>query len=130
MSAQENEALVCRLLDEAYNSGNLAIGDDLLTDNCVFHAPHIDIEGVSAWKRFATGFLSAFPDDLQVTIEDTVARRNKVAVRWTARGTQAGRLHGIDPTNRQMQWVGMAIYHLSSGKIEQAWGGNHPLGIM
>jgi predicted ester cyclase len=130
MSARENKALVCRFLNEAYNKGNLTIGDDLLTDNCVFHARDSDIEGVPGWKRFAAGFLSAFPDDLQITIEDTVAKGNKVAVRWTAMGTQAGQLYGVGPTNRQMQWMGMAIYQLSNGKIKQAWDGNHPLGIM
>ena len=88
------------------------------------------IEGVQEWKSFASGFLRAFPDDLQITIEDTVAKEDKVAVRWTASGTHAGQLRGIDPTNRQIQWTGMAIYRLSGGKIGQAWGGNHPLCII
>jgi predicted ester cyclase len=130
MSARKNKVLVCRFLNEAYNKGNLTIGHDLLADNCVFHQPGPEIEGVQGWKGFATGFLNAFPDDLEITIEDTVAKGKKVAVRWTARGTQAGPLRGIDPTNRQMRWTGMAIYYLSNGRIKQAWGGNHPLCIM
>jgi predicted ester cyclase len=130
MSAKENEALVSRFLDEAYNKGNLTIGHDLLTDNCVFHAGGSDIEGLQGWKCFATGFLRAFPDDLQIAIKDSVAKGNKVAVRWTARGTQTGLLYGIDPTDRLMQWRGIAIYHVSNGKIKEAWGGNHPLCMM
>ena len=130
MSAKKNERLICRFLNEAYNKGNLAIGHDLLTDDCVFHPPGPDVEGVQEWKSFASGFLRAFPDDLQITIEDTVAKEDKVAVRWTASGTHAGQLRGIGPTNKQMQWTGMAIYHLSFGKIKQAWGGNHPLCII
>jgi predicted ester cyclase len=130
MSAEKNVALVRRFLDEAYNKGNLAIGHDLLTENCVLHPPDNDIEGVQGWRRLASGLLTAFPDDLQITIQDTVAKGNNGAVRWTARGTQAGPLRGVGPTNRQMQWTGMAIYHLSNGKIEEAWGGNHVLCIM
>jgi predicted ester cyclase len=130
MSAKKNESLVCRFLNEAYNKGNLAGGHDLLTENCVFHLPDTDIEGVQGWRRFASGFLTAFPDDLQLTVKDTVAKGSKVAVRWSARGTQAGPLRGIDPTHRQMQWTGIAIYHLTNGKIEQAWCGSHALCIM
>jgi predicted ester cyclase len=130
MSARKNEALVCRFLSEAYNKGNLEIGQELLADDCVFHASGPDIEGVKGWKRFAAGFLSAFPDDLQITIEDTIAKGSKVAVRWTASGTQTGQLGSIGPTNRQLQWLGMALYQLPNGKIKQVWGGSHPLSIM
>lgn len=39
MAAQENEALVRRFLNEAYNRGTLGINDELLTADCVFHIP-------------------------------------------------------------------------------------------
>jgi len=40
MSAQENETLVRRFLEDAYNEGNLAVGDELLTADCVFWCSH------------------------------------------------------------------------------------------
>ncbi|MBI5968013.1 MAG: ester cyclase [Deltaproteobacteria bacterium] len=129
MSAKENEALVRRFLEEAYNKGNLAIGDELLTANCVFRTPGA-IEGIAGWKQFATAFLTAFPEDLHITIDDTVAEGDKVAARWTARGTHKGPLRGIAPTGKPVTWIGIAIYQLSGGKIKEVWGLNDALGIM
>ena len=55
MSASENEALVRRFLEEAYNQGNLSVGDELLAESCVFYTP-APIPGIAGWKQFATAF--------------------------------------------------------------------------
>ncbi len=128
-SANENEALVRRFLNEAYNQGNLAVGDELLAANCVFYTP-APIQGISGWKQYATAFLTAFPDDLRVTIDDTFSAGDKVVTRWTAQGTHKGPLRGIPPSGNQVTWLGMAIYGLSDGKIAEVWGLNDALGIM
>jgi hypothetical protein len=47
----------------AYNKRNLAVGDELLAVDCVFHALPKAIQGITAWKMYATAFLTAFPDD-------------------------------------------------------------------
>jgi steroid delta-isomerase-like uncharacterized protein len=130
MSAiNENEALVRRFLEEAYNQGNLDVGDELLAADCVFCTP-APISGIAGWKQFATAFLTAFPDDLQVTIDDMFAAGDKVAARWTARGTHKGPLRGVPPSGKQVTWVGMALYSLSGGRITEVWGLNDALGIM
>jgi steroid delta-isomerase-like uncharacterized protein len=129
MSAQENVNLVRRFLEEAYNHGDLTVGDALLTPDCVFHIPN-DITGIDGWKQFAKAFLIAFPDDLQVTIEDIYADDDKVAARWTAQGTHNGPLRGIPPTGKQVTWMGIGIYHLTGGKIREVWGLNDAPGIM
>jgi predicted ester cyclase len=130
MSAKENENVVRQFIDEAYNKGNLAIGDERLTPDCVFHVPGADIRGIAGWKQFAGVFLTAFPDDLQCTIEDVVVEANKVAACWIVKGTHNGVLRGIPPTGKQVAWMGMAIYYLSDGKIHEVWGVNDTLGIM
>jgi hypothetical protein len=103
MSGRKHEAVVCRILNEACSKDNLVIGHELLTDKSVLHSPGSDIKGALGWRCIATGFLSGLPDDLQVALEDIVAKGYKVAVRWTARGTQAGWLPAIGPTGRAMQ---------------------------
>lgn len=129
MSTSKNEALVRRFLDEAYNQGNLDVGDELLAANCVFYTP-APISGIAGWNQFATAFLTAFPDDLQVTIDDIFAAGDKVAARWTARGTHRGPLRGVPPSGKQVTWVGMALHSLSDGRITEVWGLNDALGIM
>jgi len=128
-STNENKALVRRFLEEAYNQGNLAVGDELLAADCVFYTP-APIPGISGWKQFATAFLTAFPDDLQVTIDDMFSNGDKVAARWTARGTHRGPLRGVPPSGNMVTWLGMAIYSLADSKITEVWGLNDALGIM
>ena len=129
MSEAANEVNVRRFLEEAYNRGNLAVGDELLAENCVFYTP-APIQGIAGWKQFATAFLTAFPDGLRVTIDDLFVAGDKVAARWTAQGTHKGPLRGIPPTGNQVTWVGIAFYSLSHGKITEVWGLNDALGIM
>ncbi len=130
MSIQDNEASVRRFLDEAYNKRNLTVGDELLAEDCVFHAIPKAIQGIAGWKMYATAFLTAFPDDLQVNVEDSFATANKVAARWTAQGTHRGFLRGIAPTGKEVRWLGVALYYFSGGKIKKVWGLNDGLGMM
>ena len=130
MSEVDNDTRVRRFLDEAYNKRNLTIGDELLVEDCVFHAIPKSIRGIAAWKMYATAFLTAFPDDLQVTIEDSFATGDKVAARWIAQGTHKGPLRGIAPTGKEVRWLGIALYYFSGGKIKEVWGLNDTLGLM
>ena len=130
MPVQDNEIIVRRLLDEAYNKRNLAVGDKLLASDCIFHAFPSAILGIAGWKVYATAFLTAFPDDLQVIVEDSISVTNKVAARWTARGTHKGFLRGIAPTGKDVKWSGLAFYYFSGAKIKEVWGLNDTLGMM
>ena len=60
-------------------------------------------------------FYEAFPD-LRVTVEDMLAEGDKVATRWTIRGTHQGELMGIPPTGKQVEASGITIHRVSGGK--------------
>jgi steroid delta-isomerase-like uncharacterized protein len=56
--------------------------------------------------------------DLEVTVNDVVAEGNKLAVLWTATGTQLGELvPGIPPSRKLITWSGVSIYRLGEGRI-------------
>jgi predicted ester cyclase len=129
MSEQENKDIVWRFIDEAYNKGNLSVGDEWLAANSVFHTPDADIEGIEGWKKYASAFLTGF-SDLVVSVEDTIAEGDKVMAHWTCRGTHTGELLGIAPTGKQVTWTGIAIYRFSGGKIVEIQGWNDSLGLM
>jgi predicted ester cyclase len=130
MVLQNKEVIVRRFLNEAYNKRNLTIGDELLADDCVFHALPKAIQGIAGWKLYAAAFLTAFPEDLQVTVDDSFTNAEKVAVRWTAQGTHRGPLRGIAPTGKEVKWLGLALYYFSGVKIKEVWGLNDALGMM
>ena len=76
-----------------------------------------------------TMFRQAFPD-LHFTIEDQVAEGDKVATRYTFRGTQQGELMGISPTGKQVSIGGISIYRITDGKMQQAWIEYDMLGLL
>ena len=65
----------------------------------------------------------AFPD-LQARVEDLVidAAAGKVAVRWSASGTNRLRYLGIGPTNRRTEIRGIEIIEVRNGKVTRRWG--------
>jgi predicted ester cyclase len=77
-------------------------------------------------KRHSAAAKSALPD-LKLTIDDTIAEGDKIAIRWTARATHKGehahaRLGKVKGTGRPMAVTGITILHVEGGKIVEAWG--------
>lgn len=75
---------------------------------------------------FAQGLrdlIDAFPD-LETCVEDLVVdeEAGRVAVRWTAGGTNRSRYLGIGPTHRRTRITGIEIIEIASGRIVRRWG--------
>ena len=121
MSSQANEAVVRRWFDE-FNRGNADAIDELFTADFIAHISSVPepIRGPQAFKEFVTQFRAAFPD-VQFTLEDLIAQGDKVAVRYTWRGTHQGAFEGIPPTGKQVTGSSLAIGRLAGGKTEELW---------
>lgn len=76
--------------------------------------------GPESWKAAVTLWRSSFPD-LRYTIEDLFAAHDKVAVRWTAHGTDTVGFMGRRPTGRSATVTGMTIYRLAGGQLIEHW---------
>jgi predicted ester cyclase len=65
----------------------------------------------------------AFPDFF-ARVEDLIVEpeMGKVSIRWTATGTQRGEFLEGAPTNRQVQFEGIEIIRVQSGRIMERWG--------
>lgn len=129
--SEENKALIQRFVEEAFNKGNLDVADEVYASTFISHDPTApegqgSPEGV---KQFVSTYLSAFPDG-HTTVEDSIAEGDKVAYRWTFRGTHQGELMGISPTGKQVEITGITINRLSGGKIEEQWNLFDQLGML
>jgi predicted ester cyclase len=129
MSTEENKALVRRFNEEAWNRRNPSVVDELFAPNYVAHmpgTPPLDREG---HKHFIAGMQSAFADIQSVT-EDLIADGDKVAWRWTFRGTQRGEFQGILPTGKHVTLTGISILRCKGGKVVESWHEIDTLGMM
>ena len=71
----------------------------------------------------------AFPD-MHLTIEDTLAEDDKVAVRFTFRGTHKAEFAGIAATDKKVEIGGLEIAHLKDGKVVEHWLNWDVMGLM
>jgi len=130
MSIDENKAIARRWNDEVWSKGSLAAVDELLAADFVFNYPTPgaapDREG---YKQTVTSLCAPFAD-IKCTTDDMVAEGDKVAVRWTWRGTHKGEFMGIAPTGKEVTVTGICILHIVGGKIVEDWGQMDNLGMM
>ena len=84
-----------RFFDEVFSQGDLDLVDELFAADYVGHpsGPEQELRGPQGVKDYVGRLREGVPD-LALTIEDQVADGDKIATRWTARGTHDGELLG------------------------------------
>ena len=121
MSAEDNQEVVRRYLEEAFNEKKTDLLYELVAEDCVDH--HIPPElpkgpqGAEKWFRTVFAGLS----DIRVTLYDLFAAGDKVAARFLVSGTHDGEFLGIPATGNAVAFQAMAIVHLADGKIVEWW---------
>jgi steroid delta-isomerase-like uncharacterized protein len=129
MSVQENKALVRRFVEEFWNQGNLATADKLMAIDATIQMPTGEVVNPEELKRFAATWRESFPD-WHSTFEELIAEGDRVAERWTGRGTHRGELQGIPPTGKSVQVPGSVFYRITGDKIVEFRGQLDMMGLM
>ena len=121
MSIEENKATERRIFREILAVHNLALAEELIDKNWVYHAADgQDVVGREGFMEFHNMLFAAFPD-MNFEIEDMVAEGDKVVVHFTVSGTHENDFLGVPPTGKQMRVKGIAIHRLSGGKEVEVW---------
>jgi len=111
--------VVARWLDW-WESGDVGIADSIYAAGYQRHSTDSGASGLDALKSLVAMYLSAFPD-LHFEVEDTVTDGDRVAVRWTATGTDRGGLMGMPPTGRSITLAGCDILRVRGEQITESW---------
>jgi steroid delta-isomerase-like uncharacterized protein len=113
---------IVRLLFEEPWKGNMDVVDEYIAPRFVGHDPAEPepIRGPQGFKAQIEKYLAAFPD-ARFTIDDQFAEGDRVATRWTARGTHQGELAGISPTGKEVTVTGLTFSRFEGGKIVEDW---------
>lgn len=107
------KATIRRLYEEIINSGDLAALQEVIAPE--YTGPNGE-PGPAGFASTVTGLRAAFPD-IRFTIEDLLADRDRVVVRWTWQGTHRGPFAGVAPTLRSVNNSGIAIYTLRGSRV-------------
>jgi len=123
LGPEENREIARRFREGLWTASRTVAIADLVAEDCILHVedpvtPRAG-NGPSGLEEIINRFLAAFPD-AAITVVDTVAEGDKVAVYWTAQGTQTaplGVLAGVAPTQKEITTSGMDLIRIDGGKI-------------
>lgn len=114
----DNKSVVTKYVD-AFNRGDLQALRSLLTEDA-------EIQGVmgkgsfdkieSVWRQLIEGY------GMQLLVQDMIAEKNLVAVRYIERGIFKAPAFGNQPTGKSYELVAMEWFEIENGKIRRRWG--------
>jgi len=130
ISVEENKAITRRAIEEVWNQGKMESLNEIWAPNYVNHDPiNPDVRDLEGFKQYVSMIRNAFPD-FKVTVDDMIAEGDKVATRWTARGTHKGDLGKIAATGKQVTITGISLGRFVDGKTVEIWWSGDNLGML
>lgn len=119
----EDNKLVMKRFVTFINSANEELAEVLVAKDAIFYVPGQPepLRGPAGYLTIIAMMRSGFPD-IQWTLEDTIAEGNKVAARFTMRGTHKGTFFGVPPTEKPIEVRAMNFYSLNNGQIIEEYG--------
>jgi steroid delta-isomerase-like uncharacterized protein len=125
-----NREVCIRLNQEVFGRGRVELVDELLTEDFRNHASPPGAPDGRDGIRGVVGFLHGALDDLDYTIEDTLADGDRVALRVTMSGTHTGDFFGVPPTGRRFEAQQIHIFRMADGKVAEHWAVRDDLGML
>lgn len=121
MSVESNKQIMRRMIEEIWNKGNLAVADELFSeDHTSPSAPDLP-PGSESVKMLAGMFRNAMPD-YHMDIDMILADEKQVAARFIQSGTHTGdELMGMQPSGRKATWTEIGVLQIEDGKIVKSW---------
>jgi len=130
MTAETNKIVMSRFL-EFINTASEILAQELISPNAIFHVPGRPepMRGPAGYLAIIGMMRGGFPD-IQWTVEEMVIEGDKVAARFTMRGTHQGTFFGFPPTGKKIAVQAINIYRLSDGQFVEEHGQPYMLGLL
>lgn len=119
MSKQDNKAIVSRFYEDVWNSGDLALADELLATDFVCRGA----TGKTLDREEFKGYVDKLRNDLNFrhTVEELVAEGDTVVARLRGHGQAERRIFGLSLGRKRLDGAGVAIWKLQDGRITERW---------
>jgi|SRR5215510_7500340 len=125
-NVEQVKTLVRRWIERGFNRGDLNVVDELFASEVIVNGQRVSRTAV---KQSMSRFTTAFPD-LHVTITDIVAEGDKVAIWYSAQGTQTAEFEGIRANSKQVRWYGADLFRIEKGRIAECRFVDDSLGLL
>src|SRR5215217_1151566 len=121
VSAEDNKAIIQRLIEEVYNEDNLDVVDELVAPDIFDHAAVPEHRHGIAGFKHVMEWVRTFSSDVHYDIDDIIAEGDKVAVRMTQSGTHTGSVRGNPATGKRFSVDYVHWFRLADGKVAEMW---------
>ena len=130
-STEAKKAIVHRYFSEIMSQGNLAIINELMTEDFIIRISslHEPFRGHEGMKQFVSGLRTAFPD-ITFKVENLIAEGDKIACHFTSISTHQAEFAGIPATGKEVKDQGSDIFSFANGKIAEILVNENALGLM
>ncbi|HUG65939.1 MAG TPA: ester cyclase [Gaiellaceae bacterium] len=127
---ERSKLIVKRLFEEPWQGSFEAI-DEFVSTGYIGHDPAEPepIRGPAGVRANAEKYIAAFPGGA-ITVDEQIVEGDRVATRWTGRGTHTGELAGVAPTGKDVTVSGLTISRFHSGKVVEEWTTWDTLGLL
>jgi predicted ester cyclase len=123
MHDSTTEAVARRWHQDIYLRGMLDVADEICSPGLVAHGTGVAPDaptGPRFVREDAAGMREAF-DILEATDDDVFSSGDRVAIRWTFRGSHVGPFLGVEGTGRRVHVTGMDIFRFEGDRIAEFW---------
>ncbi|MGD9346856.1 MAG: ester cyclase [Candidatus Aminicenantes bacterium] len=117
---EQNKALVLRMYEEIDKQNFDFVIDRFAPDARIYGAGGFEPMKQEALMPMFTMWFGAFPDYTH-SVEEVIAKGDKVVARCTYTGTHKGEFMGIPPTENTFKYLGIHVWQLKDGKIVEGW---------
>jgi steroid delta-isomerase-like uncharacterized protein len=122
--SEDLKAKAVRFLREHNQAAYIQSLDELCAPGCVFHEylPGMpDAMDRQGYNGFIAAFRAGLPD-IGNDVEDVFAHGDRVAVRWSGKGTHTGEaLMGVPAKGNKVQAHGIYILRFEDERIAEVW---------
>ena len=128
---EEQNIELMRKSFEEWNKGNSEFFMEATTSDYVYYSPSGNPnpicreDAVESVKMFWKGF-----PDISFSIEEIIAKGDKITTRFVARGTHEGEFMGIPATGNKIELSTIIITRIENGKFVEEWEEMDRLGLM
>jgi steroid delta-isomerase-like uncharacterized protein len=116
---EQNKALIMRHY-EAWNSGDVEALKEIFSLDYVYHSrpgQEVSFEQMMEWLKPQ---MEVFPDRV-FSVEDILAKGDKVVSRFIFKGTHEGDTERLPATGKKFEIIGIEIWRVENGKIVESW---------
>jgi steroid delta-isomerase-like uncharacterized protein len=122
MSIEANRLAMQRFTD-FINSGEVNLGEQLIAPDAIFWVPGRPdpLRGLAGYMSIL-GMMRGGFSDIRWTLEETIAEGEKVAARFTMRGTHDGPFFGSPASGKPIEVRAINFYRFSGDQIVEEYG--------